>query len=96
MERTCGDLIKYINDVNSRGGVGVLDDLSTHAISNCIDRLGRGIKNRGLEFDAELQKTWSDLRAPLWYYELASIWDALFAMAQSLFATIELKLARNK
>lgn len=65
MERTCGDLIKYINDVNSRGGVGMLDDLSAHAISNCIDRLGRGIKNRGLEFDAELQKTWSDLRDPL-------------------------------
>jgi len=94
MERTCKDLIKYINDVNSIGGVSMLSDLLAHAISNCVDRLGRSIKNRDLEFDAELQKTWSDLRNTLWYeLGLPSIWDALSATAQSLFAAIELKLA---
>ena len=94
MERTCEDLIKQFNDVNSIGGVSMLNDLSEHTISNCVNRLGRSIKNRDLEFDAELQKTWSDLRDTLWYeLDLSSIWDALSAMAQSLFATIELKLA---
>lgn len=94
MERTCKDLIKQINDVNSTGGVSMLNDLSEHAILNCVNRLGRSIKNRDLEFDAELQKTWSDLRDTPWYeLDLSSIWDTLSTMAQSLFATIELKLA---
>lgn len=94
MERTCEDLIKYISDVNSIGSVSMLNNLSEHAISICVDRLGRSIKNRDLEFDAELRKTWSDLRDTPWYeLDLSSIWDALCAMAQSLFATIELKLA---
>ena len=94
MERTCEDLIKYISDVNSIGSVSMLNNLSEHAISICVDRLGRSIKNRDLEFDAELRKTWSDLRdTPLYELDLSSIWDALCAMAQSLFATIELKLA---
>jgi hypothetical protein len=89
MEKTCGDLIKYINDVNSMGGVSMINDLSEHAISNCVDRLGRSIKNRDLEFDAELQKTWSDLRDTPWYErDLSSIWDVLSAMAQNLFAII--------
>ena len=94
MERTCENLIKYINDVNSIGGVSMLDDLSEHAISNCIDRLGRTIKSRDLELDAELQKTWNDLRdTPYYKRDLSSIWDVLSAMAHSLFATIESKLA---
>jgi hypothetical protein len=74
MERTCEDLIKYINDVNSTGGVSVINDLSEHAISNCVDRLGRSIKNRDLDFDVELQKTWIDLRNIPWYeLDLSSI-----------------------
>ena len=46
MEKICGDMIKYINNVNSMGGVSMLNDLSAHAISNRIDRLGRSIKNK--------------------------------------------------
>ena len=94
MEKTSGNLIKYINDVNFMGGVSMINGLVEHAILNYVDHLGRSIKDRGLEFDAELQKTWSDLRdTPLYECDLSSIWDALSAMAQSLFAAIELKLA---
>lgn len=57
MEKTSGNLIKYINDVNFMGGVSMINDLSEHAILNYVDHLGRSIKDRGLEFDAELQKT---------------------------------------
>jgi len=95
MEKTCKDLIKYINDVNSMGGVSMINALSKHAISFCVNRLGQSIKNRDLEFDAEVREKWNDLRDTFFSHQLdlSSIWDALSAMAQSLFATIELKLA---
>lgn len=91
MERTCEDLIKYINDVILLAG---LDDLSEHVISNCVNRPGCSIKNRDLEFDAELQKMWSEPRDTLWYeLDLSSIRMRCPRCAHSLFATIELKLA---
>ena len=96
MEKSCKDLIKYIDHVNSIGGITKLDDLYEHAICDCVNRLGDSIKNKDLEFDAGLQRAWSGLRVITAHHyhklDLSKVWVDLPKATKNLLAIIETKL----
>lgn len=96
MAKTCEDLIKYVDHVNSLGGVKHLDDLYEHAICDCINRLGDSIKIQSLGFDQSLQKTWSGLRVITAHHyhklDLSKVWTELPKETQALLVVVNEKL----
>ena len=97
MARTCQDLIKCVDHVNSIGGVSKVDSdyRYEHAICNCINLLGESIKTKSLGFDPKLQKNWShltDITAQYHEPDLSKVWAELPKVSQALLAAIEAKL----
>lgn len=96
METSCSDLIKYVDHVNSIGGITKLDDLYEHAICDCINRIGDGVKKPDLHFDDKIQKDWSGLRVITAHHyhklDLSKVWKALPGEAKKLLAVVEERL----
>ena len=98
MVKTCEDLIKYVDHVDSLGGVEHLSNLYEHAICDCINRLGDSIKVPSLGFDQSLQKTWTELEVITahHYHELdlskVTVWKEISKETQVLLVVLNEKL----
>lgn len=86
LKQSAEHLVSYIKYVNESGGVDAMTDLYEHAICDCINRIGDGVKRmKELQYTTTCQKSWTGLRIYSAHkYEklnLSIVWDALFTAA---------------
>ena len=98
LKRFAEDLVSYMRHVDESGGVSTMTDLYEHAICDCINRIGDGVKRmKELQYNAKCQKSWTGLRIYSAHkYEklnFSIVWDALSAAAADFIAESDLLLS---
>ena len=54
---------EYVEEVNGKGGLGSLDRKDEHAICDCINRMGDGVKRlKVVTHNEATQKKWTSVR----------------------------------
>lgn len=94
LKQSAEHLVTYINDVNNLGGLQKITHLYEHAICDCIDRIGDGVKRlKVLEYSKDCQKSWTGLRIYSAHkYEklnLLMVWDALLQASSNFILESE-------
>jgi len=99
IRNSASDLILYVKSVNESSGLQAIDRVYEHAICDCINRIGDGVKRlKFLSYDKDTEKKWTSLRVITAHkYEkldLSKVWDTLVSESQNIIEESDIVLNR--